>query len=58
VVESKAGKPPDAPADETSFPIVLTASPGRFGEAGWMAARVIGPEVLATEPRTNDFHSK
>jgi hypothetical protein len=46
VVERKAGKPPEAPADETSFPIVLTASPGRFGDVAWAAARVIGPEVL------------
>jgi hypothetical protein len=49
VVESKAGKPPESPADETSFPIVLTASPQRFGDPAWVAARVIGPESLAAE---------
>jgi uncharacterized protein (DUF58 family) len=48
VVKGKPGKPPEAPADESSFPIVLTASPQRFGEAGWSAARVIGPEVLGS----------
>jgi hypothetical protein len=46
VVGSKAGKPPEEPADETSFPIVLTASPGRFGDVGWVGARVIGPDVF------------
>jgi uncharacterized protein (DUF58 family) len=46
VVESKPGKAPEAPADETSFPIVLTAAPGRFGDLGWARARVIGPEGL------------
>src|ERR1035437_2569455 len=46
VVASKPGKPPEAAGDETSFPIVLTASPGRFGDVGWAAARVIAPEVL------------
>jgi uncharacterized protein (DUF58 family) len=49
VVQSKVGKPPEAPADETSFPIVLTSAPGRFGEVGWAGARVIGPEALAIE---------
>lgn len=49
VVASKEGKPPEAPADETSFPIVLTASPRRFGDLGWAAARVIGPEALGAE---------
>jgi uncharacterized protein (DUF58 family) len=46
LVASKPGKPPEAPADETSFPIVLTAAPGRFGDTGWVAARVIGPDSL------------
>ena len=47
VVERKPSKPPEAPADETSFPIVLTASPGRFGDVAWAGARVIGPAALA-----------
>jgi uncharacterized protein (DUF58 family) len=46
LVASKPGKPPEAPADETSFPIVLTALPGRFGDLGWASARVVGPEAL------------
>ncbi|MGA2131925.1 MAG: DUF58 domain-containing protein [Bryobacteraceae bacterium] len=46
-VAARPGKPPDAPSDETSFPIVLTASPARFSDPAWASARVIGPDVLA-----------
>lgn len=46
LVASKPGKPPESPADETSFPIVLTALPQRFGDPAWAAARVIGPDAL------------
>ena len=49
-VAGKPGKPPESPGDETSFPIVLTAVPQRFGEPGWAAARIIGPEALAATP--------
>ena len=49
LVTSRAGKPPEAPADETSFPIVLTASPQRFGDPGWAPARIIGPDSLAVD---------
>jgi uncharacterized protein (DUF58 family) len=49
LVTSRAGKPPEAPADETSFPIVLTASPQRFSEPGWAPARIIGPDFLAAD---------
>ncbi|MGO4883957.1 MAG: DUF58 domain-containing protein [Bryobacteraceae bacterium] len=42
-------KLPDASGDEISFPIVLTASPGRFGDPEWVGARVIGPEMLVAE---------
>ncbi len=45
-VSSKPGKPPEAPAGETSFPIVLTALPRRFSDANWVAARVISPETF------------
>lgn len=48
LVNSRPGKPPEAPADETSFPIVLTAFPERFGDPSWISARLIGPEVFAT----------
>lgn len=50
LVTAKTGKPPEAPADETSYPIVLTASPQRFSEPGWASARIIGPEALAGAP--------
>jgi len=53
-VSRKIGKPPEAPADETSFPVVLTAAPQRFSDAGWAAARIIGPEALASGPETVD----
>ncbi len=43
LVESKPGKVPEAPVGATSFPIVLTASPQRFGDPQWGGARVIGP---------------
>ncbi len=46
VVQSKQGKPPESPYGETTFPIVLTAAPQRFGEPGWAGARVIGPDAL------------
>jgi len=47
LVQTRSGKPPETPADETSFPIVLTASPQRFGDPSWAAARIIGPDSLA-----------
>jgi len=47
LVKGKPGKPPDAPVDESSFPIVLTPSPQRFAAPAWGGARVIGPEALA-----------
>jgi len=46
LVASKPGKPLPAPEDDTSFPIVLTAAPQRFGDASWAPARVIGPDSL------------
>jgi uncharacterized protein (DUF58 family) len=46
LVESKAGKPPAEPGDDTGFPIVITAAPGRFADPAWAAARVIGVEAL------------
>ncbi len=35
------GKPPDAPADEISYRIVLTASPQRLQDLGWTGACVL-----------------
>jgi uncharacterized protein (DUF58 family) len=49
VVAAKAGKPPEAPADEVSYPIVLTAAPSRFSDPSWGPARIIGPEVLGAK---------
>ncbi|MFN7993735.1 MAG: DUF58 domain-containing protein [Bryobacteraceae bacterium] len=46
LVTTRPGKPPEAPADETSFPIVLTASPQRFGDPRWAPARIISPDLL------------
>jgi uncharacterized protein (DUF58 family) len=43
----KPHKPPEAPADETRFPIVLTAMPQRFSDPGWAPARILGPADLA-----------
>ncbi|MBZ5728155.1 MAG: DUF58 domain-containing protein [Acidobacteriia bacterium] len=37
---------PEAPVDDTSYKIVFTASPRKFTEAGWMDARMLGPDVL------------
>ncbi|HEY2019200.1 MAG TPA: DUF58 domain-containing protein [Bryobacteraceae bacterium] len=42
----QAANAPEAPLDETSYKIVFTASPRRFSEAGWVGARVLGPDVL------------
>jgi uncharacterized protein (DUF58 family) len=36
----------EAPLDETTYKIVLTASPRRFQDAGWMDARILSPDVL------------
>jgi uncharacterized protein (DUF58 family) len=51
LVTSRAGKPPEAPADETSYPIVLTALPQRFSDPGWAPARIIAPDTLAVDSR-------
>lgn len=34
---------PEAPLDETSYKVVLTASPRRFLEAGWVDASILSP---------------
>jgi uncharacterized protein (DUF58 family) len=41
-----AGKAPGPPFDETAYQIVLSASPERFREAGWDAARFLDPGTL------------
>jgi uncharacterized protein (DUF58 family) len=47
LVQNRSGKSPESPADETSFPIVLTALPQKFSDPSWAAARIIGPDSLA-----------
>jgi uncharacterized protein (DUF58 family) len=46
LVEREPGNAPEPPLEETSYKIVFTAAPQRFLDAGWMGARVIGPESL------------
>jgi uncharacterized protein (DUF58 family) len=43
----QSAAPPDAPLDETSYKLVFTPSPGKFRDAGWMAARLLDPDLLA-----------
>jgi hypothetical protein len=47
VSESVQEKTADGPANENSYPIVLTARPRPFKEGGWTAARVVGPDALS-----------
>ena len=54
LVAPKSGKPPEAPAGEAGFPIVLTAAPDRFGQPTWAPARVLGPDSLAPDSASND----
>jgi uncharacterized protein (DUF58 family) len=46
LVYPQAAAEAEAPLDETSYKIVFTPSPRRFSEAGWMGARVLGPDEL------------
>jgi len=47
LVYPQRGKALEPPLEETSYKIVFTPSPDRFLEAGWVSARMIGPDVLA-----------
>jgi uncharacterized protein (DUF58 family) len=47
LVYAQRGDTPEGPLEESSYKIVLTAAPERFHEAGWMGARLLGPEALA-----------
>jgi uncharacterized protein (DUF58 family) len=38
--------PPEAPLDGNSYQVVFTATPERFRETGWVAARILSPGVL------------
>ena len=46
LVFPQTGKLPEAPADESSFQIVLSASPGRFRDLGWVPAHLLGPDAF------------
>jgi uncharacterized protein (DUF58 family) len=46
LVYPQGNQPPEPPADDTSYKVVFTASPRRYVEAGWMGARILGPEAL------------
>ena len=46
-----SGSAPEAPLDETSYKIVITPSPRKFSEAGWMGARMLYPDVLPVPAR-------
>jgi len=48
LVFPQAGKLPEAPADESSFQIVLSASPRLFRDLGWAPAHVLGPEAFSS----------
>jgi uncharacterized protein (DUF58 family) len=42
----EGARPVEPPADETSFQIVLSASPESLQDGGWTPARVVGPGAL------------
>jgi uncharacterized protein (DUF58 family) len=45
---------PELPLDDTSFKIVFTPSPRAFHDAGWLRARLLGPDVLPVPARGPD----
>jgi uncharacterized protein (DUF58 family) len=46
LVYPQGNQPAEPPLDDTSYKIVFTAASQRFRDAGWMGARVLGPEAL------------
>lgn len=46
LVYPQGSQPPEAPLDNSTYKIVFTPAPTRFFEAGWMGARVLGPDAL------------
>jgi uncharacterized protein (DUF58 family) len=46
LVYPRAAMAPEAPLNENSYKIVFSPSARRFREAGWMHARILGPEAL------------
>jgi uncharacterized protein (DUF58 family) len=51
LVYPQAGNAPEPPLDETTYKIVFTPSPRRFLDAGWMGARVLGPDTMPAPPQ-------
>jgi uncharacterized protein (DUF58 family) len=49
LVYPQRGNSPEAPLEEVSYKIVFTPSPDRFRDAGWVGARMLGPEVLGAD---------
>jgi len=46
LVYPQSGKPSEPPADESSFQIVLSASPGGFRDLGWAPAHLLDPAAF------------
>ena len=52
LVYPQGGTEAEGPLDDTSYKIVITPSPRKFADAGWMGARILSPDVLpAPDPR-------
>jgi uncharacterized protein (DUF58 family) len=49
LVYPQGANEPEGPLEETSYKIVFTSSPRRFSDAGWVGARVLGPDVLPVQ---------
>jgi uncharacterized protein (DUF58 family) len=51
LVYPQRGSSTEAPLEESGYRIVFSPSPGRFREAGWAGARMVGREIVAA-PQT------
>lgn len=54
LVYPQGGNAPEAPLDDTSYKVVITPSPRKFSEAGWMGARILDPDALPAPRRRAD----
>ncbi|MBV9505613.1 MAG: DUF58 domain-containing protein, partial [Acidobacteriia bacterium] len=45
LVYPQRGDAPEGPLEDSSYKMVLTTAPGRFREAGWLGARILGNEL-------------
>ncbi len=48
LVSPRPGKPPESPANESSYQIVLSVAPDRFQDRGWASARMLGRDAFPT----------